>query len=245
MKKNAKIFSQVTILIFFFFVIRAVICSTNTDTDMGDESNIIVQNDIIKWPPDLGKIKVKIGNVSKKNYYIIFDGSGSMAGSKIIMAKKALKKFISIIPDNANIGLLAFDKAGTSERANLGSSKEKILKSIDNIFASGGTPLGKSMEKAYLQLGIQANKQLGYGEYNLVIITDGIASDESKMIEEVEKILSETPIIIHTIGFQIGEGHSLNQPGRIYYKVANNFEELSKGLEEVLAESENFTVKEY
>ena len=34
----------------------------------------------------------------------------------------------------------------------------------------------------------------------------------------------------------------MNQPGRIYYRSAENFEELKKGLEEVLAEAEEFTV---
>jgi len=37
----------------------------------------------------------------------------------------------------------------------------------------------------------------------------------------------------------------LNQPGKIYYKSAKNFDELSKGLEEVLAESESFIVTDF
>ncbi|MFC1670255.1 VWA domain-containing protein [Spirochaetota bacterium] len=196
------------------------------------------------WPPKI-KEKVEVGDVSKTNYYIIFDGSGSMSGKKIQVAKNALKRFITLIPANANIGLTAFDKQSNSERAPLGSKKELIVSKVDEIRAGGSTPLGQSVEIAYKKLGIQANKQLGYGEYSLIIITDGQATDESRLKRAVKYLLNESPIVIHTIGFQIGMGHPLNQPGKIYYKTASNLEELSRGLDSVLAELEDFTVKKF
>jgi hypothetical protein len=45
---------------------------------------------------------------------------------------------------------------------------------------------------------------------------------------------------LHTIGFDIGEGHSLNQPGKTDYSSAQNPEQLRKSLQDVLAESEEF-----
>lgn len=197
------------------------------------------------WPPGLGQEQVQLDNIAVKNYYIIFDGSGSMHGEKLKVAKKAVKEFISLIPDNANIALLAFDKTSNSERAKLGSPKELILAKIDTIRPGGSTPLGASMKIAYKKLIAQGRKQLGYGEYNMVIITDGKASDKSAMKKITNSILAGSPVTIHTIGFKIGQGHALNQPGKIYYKAANNYEELSKGLESVLAEAENFTITTY
>ena len=164
---------------------------------------------------------------------------------KIEIAKKALKRFISLIPENANIGLAAFDRRANSERAALGTSRDIIMEKVDEIRAGGSTPLGESVEIAYDKLGLQAKRQLGYGEYNLVIITDGQATDEYLLNNSVAMILRDSPIIIHTIGFQIGTGHSLNQPGKIYYKTADNIEELSKGLDSVLAELQDFSVKEF
>lgn len=197
------------------------------------------------WPPGADEVKVDPEQFSKKNYYIILDGSGSMTGDKLAVAKVALKKFISLIPTDSNIALTVFDKNGNFERASFGSIKAKISSEIDRVTAGGNTPLGKSIEIAGENLEKQAKRQLGYGEYNLVIITDGQATDGDRMDRAVKKILQESPIIIHTIGFHIGKGHPLNQPGKIYYKTAKNFDELSQGLEEVLAESENFTVKKF
>jgi len=199
------------------------------------------------WPPPTitDEVEVDLKNTGAKNYYIIFDGSGSMAGEKIEIAKKAFIRFIKSIPDKSNIGLTSFDASGFHERAPLGSPKNKIIEEVNKIRAGGSTPLGGCIEIAYQKLGLQAKKQMGYGEYTLIILTDGQATDGSKMGEAVDLILKETPIAIHTIGLKIGTGHALNQPGRIYYKAAENSEELSKGLESVLAETENFTVTDF
>lgn len=199
------------------------------------------------WPPPsiTEDVEVDLKNAGAKNYYIIFDGSGSMAGEKIEIAKKAFVRFIKSIPDKSNIGLTSFDANGFHERAPLGSQKSRIIEEVNKIRAGGNTPLGGCIEIAYQKLGFQAKKQMGYGEYTLIILTDGQATDGSKMGEAVDLILKETPIAIHTIGLKIGTGHALNQPGRIYYKAAENFDELSKGLESVLAETENFTVTDF
>ncbi len=201
----------------------------------------------IPWPPESlkGDIQVDLKKTGVKNYYIIFDGSGSMAGEKLEIAKKALTKFIRVIPDKSNIGLTSFDASGFFERSPLGSSKSDIIKQVEKIKAGGNTPLGGCIDIAYEKLGTQAVRQMGYGEYNLVIITDGAATDGDKMGIAVNRILSETPIVIYTLGLRIGEGHALNQPGKIYYKSADNYEELSKGLENVLAETEDFTVMDF
>lgn len=199
------------------------------------------------WPPPSisDEVEVDLKNAGTKNYYIIFDGSGSMAGEKIEIAKKAFIRFIKIIPDKSNIGLTSFDANGFHERAPLGSSKNKIIEEVNKIRAGGSTPLGSCIDIAYQKLGLQAKKQMGYGEYSLIILTDGQATDGNKMGYAVDLILKETPIAIHTIGLKIGTGHALNQPGRIYYKAAENFEELSQGLESVLAETENFTITDF
>lgn len=202
---------------------------------------------VATWPPPSinDEVEVDLKKTGTKNYYIIFDGSGSMAGEKIEIARRAFVKFIKSVPEKANIGLTSFDASGFYERAPLGSSKNKIIEEVNKIKAGGNTPLGGCIEIAYLQLGLQARKQMGYGEYSLIILTDGQATDGGKMGEAVDLILRETPITIHTIGLQIGTGHALNQPGRIYYKSAQNLDELSKGLESVLAETEDFTVTDF
>jgi hypothetical protein len=58
-------------------------------------------------------------------------------------------------------------------------------------------------------------------------------------------MLAESPVVLHTIGFCIGEAHALNQPGRTYYRAADDPGALRRGLDEVLAESPVFDLTEF
>lgn len=199
------------------------------------------------------EIKIEIAdNVLAKNYYVVVDGSGSMSDlerrtggkSKSEVSKEALIEFIKYVPDDANLGLLAFDSAFNrpKERVPLRSKNAiEFTARVREIGTGGGTPLGDAVFMAYEKLEKQAEKQLGYGEYYLIVITDGMANEGKRDLDEVIKhIISKSPVIIYTIGFHIDENHALNQPGRTVYKTANNFEELKQGLQDVLAESEKF-----
>jgi hypothetical protein len=79
----------------------------------------------------------------------------------------------------------------------------------------------------------------------LVVVTDGHASKGEDPTPAVNRILGESPVVVHTIGFCIGERHPLNQPGRTYYRSANNPRALQQGLETVLAESPDFSVTQF
>ena len=125
------------------------------------------------------------------------------------------------------------------------ANREPFIQAINNVVAGGGTPLTASMAHAFKECTRQAKRQLGYGEYTIVVVTDGIAKDAAKLSGYVNAILRETPIIIYSIGFCIGENHSLNQPGRTVYKAAENPEQLREGLKEVLAESERFDITQF
>jgi uncharacterized protein YegL len=198
------------------------------------------------WPQGVGEQDVMLEeDMLQPNYYIIFDGSGSMKGEKLSVAKKALSEFVNHIPANANVGLAVFDQSRLSERAVLGETKESITEQIKKVSAKGKTPLKSAISLAYQKLVEQGLKQLGYGEYHLVVVTDGEASEGQEPTQVVNKILGASPVVIHTIGFQIGTDHSLNQPGKILYTAANNFEELRKGLESVLAELDDFSVSDF
>ena len=183
------------------------------------------------------------------NYYLVLDGSGSMMQSecsndqlKMDVAEQAMKNFIGQIPADANVGLAVFDANGLSERVPLGADNRKQLRrAIDEVRADESTPLKSAITLAYGQLEVQAVKQLGYGEYHLVVVTDGQAQpDEEDPREIVDTVLRESPVVIHTVGFCIGNDHSLNQPGRTFYAAADSPEALQQGLSAVLAEAPSF-----
>lgn len=188
-----------------------------------------------------------------KNYYIIFDGSGSMGdrkcagnGQKIQVAKAAVKEFSAQIPESANVGLAVFDGRGLSERIVLGKDNQAaVAQAIEKVEAAGGTPLASAISLAGHELARQAALQMGYGEYHMVVVTDGEADKGEDPQSIVNAILKESPIVVHTIGFCIGAKHSLNQAGRVLYQSADNPEELRQGLKEVLAEATTFNVDEF
>ncbi|MCG8668863.1 MAG: VWA domain-containing protein [Pseudomonadales bacterium] len=188
-----------------------------------------------------------------KNYYIVLDGSGSMNdrecsnnNTKMTVAKKAINDFVDKLPRSANVGIYSFDASGQRERLAIAKNNPDITKkTIKNIRAGGGTPLSTSVDAGIQALTKQAISQLGYGEYHLVIVTDGIASVGYAPDLAVKQLLKDTPIVVHTIGFCIDNKHSLNKPGYTLYKGANNPNALMAGLESVLAESPQFDVDSF
>lgn len=186
-------------------------------------------------------------NLLTKNYLLIFDGSGSMnevecsgGKKKIDVAKESVVKWAKIVPENANLGLVAFHNNGWIFRPLIAGQKQDFIRKIHAVTAGDKTPLSDAFQYAFKDLTRQARRQLGYGEYTIVVVTDGIANNEKRLKILVDSILRNSSINIDSIGFCIGENHSLNQPGRTIYKAANNPAELQYGLEEVLAESETF-----
>jgi Ca-activated chloride channel homolog len=205
-----------------------------------------------QWPPP-GKADRIEQNLTTRNFYVVLDGSGSMNeracqgdGRKIEQAKAALEVFSKAVPRNVNLGLLVFDRGGVSERVPLGTdNRPAFMQQVQATNPSGGTPLSAAISIARQRLEHQARRQLGYGEYNLVVVTDGEASSGQDPRAVVNDMVARTPIIIHTIGFCISPNHSLNQQGRTVYKAANDRRELERGLEATLAEAPRFTTDRF
>lgn len=192
-------------------------------------------------------------NILAENYYIVLDGSGSMSESscagdsnKMQVAKEAVIAFAGQLSTDVNLGLYVFDNNGMSERIALSEDNRiDFNRAVNTVHANHGTPLHTSVVHAYRALETQAIKQLGYGEYHLVIVTDGTASLGEDPTDAVHTILGASPIVIHTIGFCIDEDHPLNQKGRTYYSIADNPESLQQGLKSVLAEAPVFKVDSF
>lgn len=204
------------------------------------------------WPPVQGgdAALVLADSLTRKNFVLILDGSGSMARqgcsgerSKHEVAREAVIEWAASVPEDANLGLIVFDRHGFSTRLPLGLGnrpqfKEEVLK----VIPDDKTPLTQALDTAYEMLTEQGRRQLGYGEYTAVIVTDGVADDIISLDRSVNMTLATSPIMIHTIGFCISADHSLNRAGRTTYLAANNPAELRKGLQEVLAEAETFDI---
>jgi len=169
----------------------------------------------------------------------------SAGRKKIDVAKEAVTEWSKTLPADANIGLVAFHNKGWIFGKLGQTNRNDFIKGVQSLIYGGKTPLSKAFQHAYKDITLQGQKQLGYGEYTIVVVTDGIANNPGQLFQTVKKIQAVSPITIYTIGFCIGEKHSLNQPGKTIYKAADNPEALRQGLNEVLAESVAFDDSEF
>lgn len=213
---------------------------------------IAINQDRIQIPID-DKILGAAASLTR-NFYFVFDGSGSMAdgpdgsckgdqrfSSKVEGAKWAVREFVKKVPTDVNLGLYVFDSNGQREVVSLGpGDHKKFLNEIDNVQASGGTPLARGIYHGTERLVEQYKRQLGYGEYRLVVVTDGQADS----IPEASLNAIKYGISIYAIGLCIGDNHPLRQYA-LSYRAADSAEDLRRGLEQTLAELPSFDVKEF
>jgi len=181
-----------------------------------------------------------------RNFYLIIDDSDSMADkkfagsfpSRIEAAKWALEEFVTkAVPADVNLGLYALNSG--KELVPLGKTREALISRLRKIRNNNGTPLNEAIRDSTNALLKQRSKQLGYGEFYIVVATDGeatdeLASDASRGVEYARK--NSIPII--TIGFGI-QNHPLKNQS-LSYREATSPQELLQALKETQGESQYF-----
>lgn len=178
----------------------------------------------------------------KSNYYVILDGSEEMAqrgcsssGSKLGDAVQALAAFIDAVPEDANVGVMAINHGRLIELAPLHGETRINPQTLAQLSAGGGAPLRSAIFRADEQLTRQAQRQLGYGEYHLVVISGGSVAPGEEPADVMRRLLNESPLNLHIISLCSGASDTLNEPGlgRIYH-AADNYAALQQGLSAVL-----------
>ena len=185
-------------------------------------------------------------DIHKDNIVVILDASGSMQDkfsgdrtkSKMEAAKAALQEVLAKVPDETRIGLLVF--SGVNIRNEwvypLGpKDTQKLIAAIDLPQPSGDTPLGKYIRIGANRLLEQREKQYNYGNYRLLIVTDGEATDAAKVKHYTPEILNRQ-IRIDVIGVDMKTDHMLANVVDSYRK-ADNPGELVAAVSQILAET--------
>jgi Ca-activated chloride channel family protein len=193
-----------------------------------------------------------------RSFYFVLDGSGSMAenpamkcngsassqfSSKIDGARWAIREFLQKVPPADLVGLYVFDGQGQREVVPLATNnREAFLAAVDRVRVNGGTPLAEAIIAGVDRLVAQRRRQLGYGEFRLVVVTDGEAT--GRRLDDGTSYALANRIPIYTIGFCVGSSHTLFRSS-VAYRAANSAEEVKRGLEETLGELEHFDMKAF
>ena len=190
-------------------------------------------------------------NRVRRNYVLAIDASGSMGDNdncapghdpKFTVVRPAVEEFLRSLGSDDYLALMSFQGKNAEVLVPLGPvNPVEIAGAVDRITPNGGTPIGGTLMQASAILEEQAQRQAGYGEYTIVMVTDGAASDPDVMNRALDTITLNTPIVIQTIGFCIRSDHALNDPSRVIYRAADDGAALREGLAAAVAESRDFT----
>ncbi len=137
---------------------------------------------------------------------------GQISGLK--RAQQHLGAWLRHRPPESQVGMVQFDRQGLREIRPLGRYDDaELLALLDDFSVSqAALPLKDGIELAYRRLTQQAESQGGFGEYHLVIVSDGqffTAQDPTSLLQHIAQT---SPIALHSLGLCLPDLSPLNQP---------------------------------
>ncbi len=176
---------------------------------------------------------------------VLIDDSGSMDDPlrsnrnvrKIDAAKQALRTVLEQLPDAAQVGVLALNSQGSDRNwiIPLGPiNRSQLEAGVARLEATGGTPLGQAMKTAADRL-LRLREKQYYGDYRLLIVTDGEAQDGDLVDRYLPEIMRRG-VTVDVIGVSMAQDHSLaTRVDR--YRAADDQASLQRAIQESLAET--------
>jgi uncharacterized protein YegL len=188
-------------------------------------------------------LSIATATFAAQNVVVLLDDSGSMDDRmrgqsirRIDAAKDALLTVLGQVPDDASVGVLALN--GSTGRGEwiieLGPlDKNQVRDAVGRIRAQGGTPLGEFMKVAMDSL-LQLREKQFYGDYRLLVVTDGEANDGPYLESILPDVLSRN-IAVDVIGVDMQQDHTLATQVSSYRR-ADDPSSLTHAITESLAE---------
>ena len=181
--------------------------------------------------------------LSSSEIILILDASGSMWGqiegeNKIAIAKTVLKDLVDELPDNTEVGLIAYGHREKGDCKDIETivepgplDKTVINQSIDALNPKGKTPITDSVLTAFDL--VRANENAT----TVILVSDGIETcggDPCKAVKEAKD--AGINFVMHVVGFDVGDVdvsqlECAAQAGGGLYMSAQNASELSEALE--------------
>ena len=150
--------------------------------------------------------KIDLAKAPPSNIVFLIDVSGSMdEDNKLPLLKSSFKMLLGQLRPDDKIAIVTYAN-GTKVALPSTSvkDKEKIIKVLDNLYASGGTSGGKGIQLAYEQ----AQKSfIKNGNNRIILATDGDFNIGINNTTDLEKFIEkqrESGIYMSVLGFGIG-----------------------------------------
>jgi Ca-activated chloride channel family protein len=188
---------------------------------------------------------------SPGNLIFILDASGSMWGqiegtAKIAIAKEVLTGLIEDLPEDVNVGLVAYghrskgDCKDVEELVSLSPvDKEKLVAEIQGINPKGKTPITLSVQMTADKIKVLED------ETTIILVSDGketCEGDPCALVEELKKL--GIRFVMHVIGFDVTEEERaqlecMAEAGGGEYLTAKTAGEFKMAAEKVVEQTQN------
>lgn len=171
---------------------------------------------------------------------VILDNSGSMAErmsggeTRMDAAKRSLQTVLDRTPADAQVGVLLLNppRIGDDWLFELGPvDPQATRRAINRIVAGGPTPLGGAMKMATDAL-LKAREANRYGDYKLLVVSDGEATD-GNLVERFLPEIQARGVLVDVIGVAMGQQHSLATRANTY-RSANDPASLEQAISAVV-----------
>lgn len=183
---------------------------------------------------------------------ILLDASGSMAGRvedgiKMDLAKEAIEKFVSDMPENAKVSLRVYGHKGSNRKQDQKKScaatevvyphdsyeEKKFGEALNSFKPTGWTPLATAIEEAQKDL----EPHVGKDTENIVyVVSDGVETCGGDPVKAAQSLHnSDIEAVVNIIGFDVDDAgqqalKKVAKAGGGEYKTANTREELEQSL---------------
>lgn len=181
--------------------------------------------------------KIDLAKAPPSNIVFLIDVSGSMdEENKLPLLKSSFKMLLGQLKPDDKIAIVTYAN-GTKVALPSTSvkDKEKIIKVLDNLYASGGTSGGRGIQLAYEQ----AQKSfIKNGNNRIILATDGDFNIGINNTTDLEKFIEkqrESGIYMSVLGFGIGNyrddmAETIADKGNGNYAYIDNITEAKKVL---------------
>lgn len=137
---------------------------------------------------------------------IVLDGSGSMAGEKMLAARDAIRRFLGLLlSEDDEVFLYAFH-ADVELVQGWTKDKEVVSRSLRRVLPSGGTAMYDGVAEAVpmAQEGQNPKKAV-------ILISDGNDTDSRTDAQDVRRLVRQTEVLVYAIGID-GTGEPTLRP---------------------------------
>lgn len=177
---------------------------------------------------------------------VVLDDSGSMrqnmarsrsASSRMQAAKAALAQVIEQLPPETQLGIFTLNRNRRGDHWIIPIApidKASAIAQIEGLRADGGTPLGASLKSAADNL-LSIRERLVYGDFRLLVITDGEATDRELLDAYLPDLLARG-LTLDVIGVDMLDEHSLANRSHSYRR-ADDEASFAEAITAVFAES--------